>query len=112
MKWFYLQWKDGNSEYISGTSESNAFETAGITTGCLQALDYYKEVFELPHNLKSVIFIRKNGERDVLDYNTVIAKRIKDNVDSTESFEVKIGHLSLRMKNVEDDGLYYITREV
>lgn len=77
MKIFKLYWLTGQESFVRGETVEKAFQNGGYGAGSLRALDFYKEIDELPNEMKSFEVIKENGKIQKLN-NPSFIKQIKD----------------------------------
>ncbi|RPK31821.1 hypothetical protein [Paenibacillus xylanexedens] len=75
-KLFELKWMDGTKNIISGESIEKAFNKSGFGSGTIPALDFYREIAELPDEMKSFEYKEDNGELSEIT-NPVFIEQIK-----------------------------------
>lgn len=73
---FQLHWLNGEINRIKGETIQEACITAGYGSGAVRALDYYKEIDELPYNEKCFHYTDPSGKLSEI-INPIFMDQIK-----------------------------------
>ncbi|GAV11331.1 hypothetical protein [Paenibacillus sp. NAIST15-1] len=93
MNVYELIWLHGKKEFVIGNDISDAINNAGIGRGALQALDYWKEVSELPDHLKKFEIVSDNGTTDEIFNPSFINKLNETSFEVGSITEIKLSTL-------------------
>ncbi|MCR8641508.1 hypothetical protein NV379_02450 [Paenibacillus sp. N1-5-1-14] len=100
MNVYEIIWLHGKSEFVTGNDVSEAMNNAGLSAGALRALDYWKEVDELPDHLKNYISISEDENVEEIHNENFIDKLNGTGFEVGSITEIKMGSLIFKYQFV------------